>query len=140
MDNYTDWIENNPYAIDENTGTPPARCFCDVNQENCEAELEIEYVVNNMSRTGPMTNVWDRVSKECVCHWISTYIIGTSVYIPKLPYLIHVSTICLHLSPHIPLFPQGLPYSTGGQLRWYSYYQWCDWHCCRCGRGKHLPH
>lgn len=62
VDNYTDWIENNPYAIDGNTGIPPARCFCDVNQDNCEAQLMVEYVVNtNMTRTGPMTNLWDRV-------------------------------------------------------------------------------
>ena len=55
--NYTDWIRLNPDAVEDNNGFIPARCFCDINEDNC-----LNDVMYNV------TNVWDRVRKHTHTH------------------------------------------------------------------------
>ena len=48
--NYTDWKRLNPDAVEMNNNLIPARCYCDVNEENCLNDEKYD-----------TTNVWDRV-------------------------------------------------------------------------------
>ena len=48
--NYSDWIRLNPDAVEMNNDFIPARCYCDIDEENCLNDEKYN-----------TTNVWDRV-------------------------------------------------------------------------------
>jgi hypothetical protein len=54
VDNFTDWVAENEAAIVANSNVPPARCFCDRDQDNCNVGVEIDLEMTIK------TNVWSR--------------------------------------------------------------------------------
>ena len=51
----------NEAVILRNSGVPPARCFCDYDQDNCEVGVSFVLTLDNGTEVTEVTNVWDRV-------------------------------------------------------------------------------
>ena len=59
--NYTDWELLNPTVIIKNGFVPPARCFCDYDQVNCNTSVNVTIEYEDGEILIETTNVWDRV-------------------------------------------------------------------------------